>query len=705
LSPKLSYSEKIVLALLQDNAKGTLNATRIMSKLPANSGLDKDKVYKALLQLTAKKLANQVSKGNFVYVRPSQEFKGIMEFSRSGESWVILEDVPEGTQDIYVPENMRKGALAGDRVLVETLPGKRKNNGRVTSILERSLKPVIGVLDIFENQVWLLPDKRSFHLDVRIKGKVDPSMDGHKASVLITAFPENATHPEGVIREILGKSGTNDGEMHSIVAEFGFRVEFSEEVQAEMLAFSETMEDGQKWPDRKDLRQVLTLTIDPADAKDFDDAISYRVLENGTFEVGVHIADVSHYVEQNSALDKEALMRGTSVYLADRTIPMLPEKLSNNLCSLRPNEDRLAFSAIFELDAKGTVLSHWFGKSVIHSVRRFSYEEAQDRIVSGEGDLAAELIQLNQIAKALTKARMAKGAMSFESDEIRFELDSTGKPLKVLLKKRFDAHKLIEEFMLLANKEVARYVKTLKKPELPFIYRSHDSPSNEKLVELSKFCQLFGHKIDISNESRFRTTLNQVLTSIVGKPEEDVILQVAIRSMAKAIYTGQRSDHFGLAFDHYTHFTSPIRRYPDLLAHRLFYQYLQEKPGGYGVAEIEAISKQSSTTEQKAAEAERASTKYKMAEYLSERIGMVFEAVISGVTEWGIFAEIIENHCEGMIRLSDIKGDRFTFFERERKVVGARTRKAFHLGDVISVRVKNANPTLRMIDFTLADNY
>jgi ribonuclease R len=705
LSTKLSYAEKIVLALLQDNTRGTLNASRLMSKLPQNSGLDKDKVYKALLQLTAKKLAAQVSKGNFIYVKPALEIRGVMEFSRSGDSWLIPEDNKLSDSDIFIPEEMRNGALHGDLVMVETIASKRKNTGRVTNIIKRSEKPIVGVLDIFENQVWLLPDRRSFHLDIRIKGKIEPEYDGYKASVRITSFPPNATHPEGVILELLGKSGSNEGEMHGIVAEFGFKVAFPDSVEAETDVFPAQIEPNQNWPDRKDLRDTLTLTIDPADAKDFDDAISYKTLPNGNLEVGVHIADVSHYVVQNTALDKEALLRGTSVYLADRTIPMLPEKLSNDLCSLRPNEDRLAFSAIMELDKTGKLQQSWFGKTVIHSKRRFSYEEAQERIVSGEGDLATELQHLNKLAKLLTASRMAKGAMSFESEEVRFELDSAGKPLKVLLKKRFDAHKLIEEFMLLANREVARHVKTLKKPELPFIYRSHDSPSNEKLIELSRFCQLFGYRIDIANESRFRTTLNDVLEKIHGKPEEDVILQVAIRSMAKAIYTGMRSDHFGLAFEFYTHFTSPIRRYPDLIAHRMLQRYLEGTSGGYTAQEIEGIAKHCSSTEQKAAEAERASTKYKMAEYLSERVGMVYEAVISGVTEWGIFAEIIENHCEGMIRLSDIRGDRFTFFEKERKVVGARSRRAFHLGDVISVRVKAANPTARTIDFTLADTF
>ncbi|MBS3913792.1 MAG: ribonuclease R [Bacteroidetes bacterium] len=704
MGKELSYAEKVVLAILQDQSKGMMNAGKIRSRLPDNANLDNDKIYKALLSLTAKKLAEQPTKGNFRFVKPSVSMQGFMEFSRSGDSWVVPES-KEITEDLYIPEEMRNGALPGDLVQAETISSKRKTIGRVTRIIKRSEKPIVGTIDIFENQAWLQPDKKFMVPEIRIKSKVSNDVHGYKASVKIIEFAGNQINPTGELLEILGKAGTNEGEMHSIIAEFGFSVKFPDSVIEETQSFENYSIEGKELNSRKDFRQTLTITIDPADAKDFDDAISFRKISDNLFEIGVHIADVSHFVQQRTALDNEALRRGTSVYLADRTIPMLPEILSNNLCSLRPNEDKLAFSVIMELDETGTVQSKWFGKTIIHSKRRFSYEEAQERIEKGTGDLWEELRQLNRIAKNLTKERFAKGAMSFESDEVKFEMDPNGKPLKVFLKKRFDAHKLIEEFMLLANKEVARFVKTKQKPELPFIYRSHDSPTNEKLVELSRFCQLFGYKLDIQKESNFRHSLNKVLKEIEGKPEEDVILQMAIRSMAKAIYTGLRSDHFGLAFDYYSHFTSPIRRYPDLLAHRLLHRYLTNETGGYNEMEIEAISKQSSATEQKAAEAERASTKYKMAEYLSERIGNVYEAVVSGVTEWGIFAEIIENHCEGMIRINDMRGDRFVYLEKEKKVMGMRSRKSYHLGDVISIRIKNANPQLRIIDFTIADNF
>lgn len=701
MSDKLSSLEQAILAILKDNPKGALNTVRVWSRI-SNPGIDKDAVYKALLHLVQKKRASQVSKGNFMYLHPSQQTEGVISFGRNGDAWVIPTDKKPEDADIFIPQEFTSSALPGDLVSVEIMGGKKRNMGRVLEIVQRSTKPIVGELDVFDGHAFLLPDKKSFPFDIKLNHKIPVEYNGYKASATVIDFPKNSQYPTGKVIEYLGKSGTNDAEMHSIVAEFGFRVGFSEEVLKEMEVFPEQLEPGLEYPDRKDLRKTLTFTIDPADAKDFDDAISYEKLENGNYSIGVHIADVSHYVTPQSAIDQEAFMRGTSVYLADRTIPMLPEKLSNNLCSLRPNEDRLAFSAVFEIDLHAQVLSHWFGKTIIHSARRYSYEEAQERIKSGQGDLAAELQELNKLAKKFTQQRFAHGAMSFESDEVRFEMDNEGKPLCVVIKKRFDAHKLIEEFMLLANREVARFVKEKQKPELPFIYRSHDSPSPEKLMDLAKFCQLFGYRLDYSNDSRLRTTLNAILEEVQGKPEEAVITQAAIRSMARAVYTGQRSDHFGLAFDFYTHFTSPIRRYPDLLAHRLLYRYLLGEPGGYTEGMIESIAKHSSAAEQKATEAERASTKYKMAEYLQQHIGQVFEAVISGVTEWGIFAEIIENHCEGMIRISDMRGDRWVFLEKERKVKGQRTRKTFALGDVISVKVKSANPAARTIDFVLA---
>lgn len=699
---KLSFAEKLVLAVLEDNPKGTMNSNRILSRIPREARLTTDLVYKALLRLTNLNKAEQPSKGQFRVKHPALQITGVIEFVRSGDGFVTPENAGPDTKDIHVPSEWLNRCLPGDTVEVDVLGRGNRPMGRVVRVISRSKRRYTGNLDVFEGNGYLITDKAPFKSDIKLDGKIDSELDGMKAVVEVFDYPEKKQNPVGKLIEVLGKPGTNDAEMHAIVAEFGFSVGFPADVEKEAESYSDQI-PAAVLKDRRDFRNTPTCTIDPVDAKDFDDAISYQKLDNGLIELGVHIADVSHFVTEGSRLDQEALLRGTSVYLADRTIPMLPEKLSNNLCSLRPNEDRLAFSAVFIMDKNGEVKERWFGKSVIHSRRRFSYEEAQERIKTGEGDWAKELGELNTLAEIFQRKRYKVGAISFETDEIRFKLDSQGKPLEVMVKKRFEAHKLIEEFMLLANREVAHYIKTLQKPELPYIYRTHDAPPTDRLVEFSRFCKLFGYRIDISTEANLRASMNKLLKDIEGKPEEDVLQQMALRSMAKAVYTSQKSTHFGLAFDYYTHFTSPIRRYPDLIAHRLLQHYLHNRKELVSADKIEEMAKHSSNMEQKAAEAERASTKYKMAEYLEARVGQYFEAVVSGLTEWGIFAEIIENHCEGMIRLSDIKGDRYEYFESERKVMGRRTRKTYSLGDIITIKVKNANPQTRQIDFQLSD--
>lgn len=692
------------MAVLQDNHKGTLNSNRVLSRIPREAKLKSDVVYKALFRLCNLGLAEEPSKGQFRYKHPAVEIAGTIEFTRNRDGFVIPEKTEgkEVTGDIFIPHEWLNHALPGDKVAVEIITGGNRPKGRVIEILQRSRRRYVGVLDVFEHSGYLIPEKSPFNADIKIDAKLSSDLDGMKAVVEVYDFPQRSVNPIGQLVEVLGKPGTNDAEMHAIVAEFGFTVNFPAMVEKEANAYSQAVTDNDL-KERKDFRDVLTLTIDPADAKDFDDAISFRQLKDGHSEVGVHIADVSHFVKQGSHLDHEALLRGTSVYLADRTIPMLPENLSNHLCSLVPHQDRLAFSAVFELDAEGEVKSRWFGKTIIHSQRRYSYEEAQQIIDSGQGDNAEVLIALNNMARKMTKRRFQNGAISFETEEIRFKLDQNGKPLEVLLKKRMDAHRLIEEFMLLANREVALFVKEGEKPERPYIYRSHDLPSMDRLIEFAKFCKLFGHSIDISTERNIRQSLNNLLKKIEGEPEQDVLQQMALRSMAKAVYTAKRSDHFGLAFTHYTHFTSPIRRYPDLIAHRLLQHYLQSKSHPLSADQIEEMAKHCSNMEQKAAEAERASTRYKMAEFLQEHIGKTFEAIISGVTDWGIYAEIIENHCEGLIRFSEMGGDRYDFFENEKKVRGRRSKRTYGIGDLITIKVKDANPLTRQIDFRLID--
>lgn len=701
---KLSFVEKVVLAILKDKRKGSYNTAQVYRQIMPDSKIDKDQVYKALLQLANKKLLDQPSKGHFRYLEPTKLFEAYVEYTRKGELMLLPISETKDTQPYFINYPINTPVLPGDKVLAGIEYKGKRSYINIEKILEPGNKVITGLLDVFEGRCFLIPDKPTIPFDVVVTGEIKAEYDNHKAAVRLTGFDKNKRYPVAELLEILGANGSNDAEMHAIVLEYGFRTKFPEQVEKETEEIPDTPRKDEL-KNRNDLREITTFTIDPADAKDFDDAISIEYLPDGNYRIGVHIADVSHFVKEGTALDKEALNRATSVYLVDRTIPMLPEKLSNNLCSLRPHEDRLAFSVLLTLDANTKILDRWFGKTLIHSQRRFTYEEAQEII---EGKVTDEhwgpiLTDVNKLAKKRTAARKKNGALGFESPEIRFKLDENQKPLELYKKVRFDAHKLIEEFMLLANQEVARFVYEKKKPPYPFIYRTHDQPQPEKLLDLMNFCKLFGYLIDISTENNIRKSLNALLVDSAGKPEEHLLQSMAIRSMAKAVYTSQRKDHFGLAFKYYSHFTSPIRRYPDLLAHRLLQDILENKTNPYTDTSIEQIAKHSSNMEQKASEAERASTKYKMAEYMEDKKGKVFDAVVSGVTEWGIYAEIEENYCEGLIRYIDIKTDQFTYHEKEKKAVGRRTKRTYRPGDPIRIRVKSANKNLRQIDFYLAE--
>ena len=694
---KLSFIERITLAILEDTPKGALNTQRVFARIPHDATIDKNDVYQALLSLTQKKLITQPSKGQFAFIKPSKTLEGRLVLSSKGDYFVVLEN-----QTSYSISNILiKQLLPEDIVECEYKEkGKRIDIVKVR-LLKRNPQKVVGYLDIFEKNAFLLSSRKGYK-DIKLVGEFDASLDGQKALVEVTDFPPNSKYPVGKLIEAFGKPGDNDTEMHAIVGEFGFRTKFPDDVINETEAIPNEI-SNKEIENRRDFRKITTFTIDPVDAKDFDDAISFEKCENNTIKIGVHIADVAHYVIQDSSLDKEAFERATSVYLVDRTIPMLPEKLSNNLCSLRPNEDRLAFSVEFTLNADFEIIGSWIGKTIIHSNRRFSYEEAQSIIEAKQGEFAIELETLNTIAKKFENERFANGALKFESKELRFKLDEKGTPIEVYEKTRFDAHKLIETYMLLANKEVATFVYKLKIPNLPFIYRTHDNPPQEKLIEFSKFCKIMGYPIQIDNEKVMRKSFNSLLERAENKPELEVLQQMAIRTMAKAVYTAYKTSHFGLAFDFYTHFTSPIRRYPDLLAHRMLFQYLNKQNTPYSEEIIESFAKHSSNMEQKAADAERASVKYKMAEMMQQHEGEIFEARITGITEWGIYATILDLHAEGLIKVGDIRFDKFYFVEDERKLIGKRTKRSFHMGDIISVKVKAANPLSRTIDYYLYD--
>ncbi len=622
---------------------------------------------------------------------------GKVDFVNARFGYVIT---PDDEEDIYISAKDMGSAMDGDTVMVAIKSKKhgKHREGMVLEVVERGRDQLVGRIEFSPRFAFVIADNKKIHQDIFISlADTLEAKHNDKVIVKITQFPERDKKPEGKVIRILGKAGENNAEIHSIMAEFDLPFEFPKQIEQEAEGISDVI-DKKEIAKRKDFRDVLTFTIDPEDAKDFDDAISFKKLAGGHVEVGVHIADVTHYVTPKTALDKEAYDRATSVYLVDRTIPMLPEKLSNGLCSLRPNEDKLTFAAVFELDENANIVKEWFGRTIIHSNRRFTYEDAQEGIESGKGDHGIELVELNNLAKILRKNRFAHGAVNFESTEVKFKLDENGKPLGVIPKIRKDAHKLVEEFMLLANRQVARFIYNKKKGDdkLTFIYRAHDYPNPEKIEVFATFARRFGHELK-TDEQAVSKSLNKLLDSIEGKPEENVLQQLAIRSMAKATYTTEAMGHFGLAFDHYSHFTSPIRRYPDVMVHRLLQHYIDGEKS-VKKEDYEEKCVHSSEREKRAAEAERASIKYKQVEYMQSVQDKIFDGIISGVTEWGIFIEIVETKCEGMVRMVDLKDDYYEFDEKNYRVIGKKNKKIYALGDKVIVAVKNTDIDRRTID-------
>ncbi|MBW4891828.1 ribonuclease R [Mucilaginibacter sp. HMF5004] len=696
---------QLVLNVFESNGNQPLNYKQVAAKLNILDPQSKQVILEILKDQAFSQTLKEITPGKFQLHQLKTFVEGKVDLTNDGSAFIVTDD--EDENDIFVAPRKLRNALNGDRVKVYVYgksKGKRKE-GEVIEILQRAKMEFTGILKLSERFAFFVPDDRKMLHDIFIPlNELNGAKNGEKAVAMITDWPPEAKNPVGRIKAVLGKQGENDTEMNAILAEYGFPLSFPAEVEHESEMIPDVI-SNEEIAKRRDFRDVLTFTIDPFDAKDFDDAISFKYMDNGNYEVGVHIADVSHYIIPDSALDKEAFERGTSVYLVDRVIPMLPERLSNGLCSLRPNEDKLCFSAVFELDEDANVVDSWFGKTIIHSNKRFAYEDVQTIIENEAGEYVKEILLLNKLAYKLRGRKFKNGAISFETTEVKFKLDETGKPIGVYVKERKDAHKLIEDYMLLANRKVAEYVANLGKGKnkYTFVYRSHDSPKTESLANFAQFAARFGYKINTKSDKETAKSLNHLMEDVEGKKEQNVLTSLAIRSMAKAIYTTKKTSHYGLAFDFYTHFTSPIRRYPDVMSHRLLQHYLHHGQSA-NAEHYEVMCVHSSQMEKKAADAERASIKYKQAEYLKEQVGNVFAGIISGVTEWGMYVEIIENKCEGMIRLRDISDDFYTLDEKNYCIIGQRKKKIYQLGDEVKIKVKTVDLTKKQIDFTLVQD-
>ncbi len=695
-----------ILAIIRAQPDREFNYRAISTVLGIKDKFTQDVVKELLLDLEQKNEVVRVDVGKFKLTVAEGVVEGRVDMASSGNAYLVSNEEKE---DIYLTVKNLNGAFHGDTVSVRIIA--RKKNGRaegeVLEVLKRARESFVGVLEVSENFAFLIPDDKKMLLDIFIPlNQLKGGKDGQKAQAKIVEWPKGSKNPVGIIEKVFGDRGNNETEMNAILAEYGFPEKFPNEIEAEASRISFNI-SKQELARRKDFRKVTTFTIDPEDAKDFDDALSLRKLKNGNWEVGVHIADVTHYIHENSMLEKEAAQRATSVYLVDRVIPMLPEVLSNGVCSLRPNEDKLTFSAVFELTDNAEIVNEWFGKTIIHSNKRFTYEDVQKMIEGAEGELKDEILILHKLAQILRKERFQNGALKVEQTEIKFKIDQKGRPYDVYFKESKEANWLIEEFMLLANKKVSTLVSKMKNKDgsyKPFVYRVHDQPDKEKLKELARFVSNFGYKINLETPKTISQSINKMLTDLKGKAEESMITQLTIRSMAKAVYQTDNIGHYGLSFDYYTHFTSPIRRYPDMMVHRLLFRYLENKEDqGPDRGKLEQYCKHSSEMEKRAAEAERASIRYKMAEYLSERIGEQFEGVITGVTEWGIYVEIKANKCEGMVRLKDMTDDFYYFDEKKYCIIGRRKGKTFRLGDDVEILVNKVDLATRQIDFLMVD--
>ena len=724
---KISNLTNTILSILKKERNKSFNYKQIAAKLGVNDASSRNQIIKKLHQLKAKQEIEEVERGKFKAIVTAEYYTGILDLSHKGSGYIISDNFED---DIYIASNNINRALHGDEVefYVYRRLKRGRREGEITQVIKRAKNDYVGVIQIHDNYAFVIPDSTKMYKDIFVPiNKINKAQDGDKVLVSLDDWTEKQDSPHGRVLKVLGKPGDHNTEIHSILAEYGLPHEFPYEVEdfANKIDTSITQEEIKK---RRDMRNVLTFTIDPKDAKDFDDALSFQILENGLYEVGIHIADVSHYVKPDTVLDNEAYERATSVYLVDRVVPMLPEILSNNACSLRPHEEKYTFSAVFQLNDKAEIKNQWFGRTVTYSDARFAYEEAQviienNSVIPGvsettsinsvipseisltgkayeaDKNIAFAILKLDELAKIMRRKRMKSGAISFDKVEVKFNLDKTNNPIGVFFKTSKDANKLIEEFMLLANKKVAEFIGK-QKPHKTFVYRVHDEPDDSKLAALQNIVGRFGYRLNFKDKKSTSASLNNLLKDVAGKKEQNLVDTLAIRSMSKAEYTTHNIGHYGLAFDYYSHFTSPIRRYPDVMAHRLLQHYLDD--GKSANEEIyEDKCNHSSNMEYLATKAERDSIKYMQIKFMQDHEDEEFVGVISGVTDWGIYVEIIQNKCEGMVRVRDITDDHYEFDESEYALIGRNTKNMYQLGDEVVVKVKNTDLVKKHLDFYL----
>ncbi len=686
-----------LLSFLNKHTGQTFSAKHLSRQLKVKAkrriALVEDTLETLIITGTVKKIGDE-----YTSTHEASTLEGVVDFVNPRFAFIVCEGQDK---DIKVSALNLATAQHDDRVKISVFPTRHGPNpeGKVVEIVERKRDEFAGLLEISGEFGFVVADNRKMHTDIFIpKERIGKAQHGDKVVAKVLEWGKKGKNPLGKITKILGEAGSHQAEMHAIMYEFDLPMEFPQTVLDESERIPSEI-SAEEIANRRDYRSVPTFTIDPVDAKDFDDALSIFKMDNGNYEVGIHIADVTHYVQPKSQLEKEAFRRATSVYLVDRVVPMLPERLSNGLCSLRPNEDKLTFSAIFELTPEAHVVNQWFGRTITHSNRRFTYEDAQEIIKGAEGDYKEEILTLNDLAFKLRDQRFKEGSIAFESPEVRFKLDEEGAPIELVTKIRFEAHKLVEDFMLLANKKVAEFVYKLGKGNHTMVYRTHDDPDMMKLEAFGRFAGKFGLKF-MPDQNGLSNALNEIMTTIEGKPEGDVLQPLAIRAMAKAKYTTEGTQHFGLGFEHYTHFTSPIRRYPDMMVHRLLQHYLDNKKSP-DKEDWESKCEHSSGQEKMAADAERASIKYKQVEFMSNEVGKAFEGVVAGVTEWGLFVEITATKCEGMVRVSDLNDDYYEYDADNLALIGTHNKRMIAFGDKVTVRVTGTDLQSRTIDLEL----